>query len=150
MKERIAEMPQAAHASIRPIRIALVTSSYNYIRDGIALTLNRMVAYLERQGVEVMVFAPVAPVAALAHEGTLIAVPSIALPTRPEYRLALGLPGRVRAKLEAFTPDIVHIAVPDLLGYGALRFARKKRLPVVASYHTRYDTISSIIGIWRP
>lgn len=124
----------------RPLRVALVTSSYNYIKDGVALTLNRLVAYLERQGVEVLVFAPVAPVAALAHSGTIMPVPSIPLPARPEYRLALGLPSRAQRQIEAFAPDILHIAVPDLLGYCALRLAQKRKMPVVASYHTRYET----------
>ena len=41
-----------------PLRIALITSSYDYIKDGVALTLNRLVGYLEAQGVEVLVFAP--------------------------------------------------------------------------------------------
>ena len=31
----------------RALRVALVTSSYNYIPDGVALTLNRLVGYLE-------------------------------------------------------------------------------------------------------
>jgi hypothetical protein len=44
----------------RALRVALVTSSYNYIPDGVALTLNRLVGYLERQGVEVLVFTPIA------------------------------------------------------------------------------------------
>ena len=35
-----------------PLRVALVTSSYNFIADGVALTLNRLVGYLLAQGVE--------------------------------------------------------------------------------------------------
>ena len=35
------------------MRVALVTSSYNFIADGVALTLNRLVGYLKSQGVEV-------------------------------------------------------------------------------------------------
>jgi glycosyltransferase involved in cell wall biosynthesis len=124
----------------RPLRVALVTSSYNYIKDGIALTLNRLVEYLERQGVEVLVFTPTAAQAAFAHNGTVVAVPSIALPFRPEYRLALGMPGTVQRQLVAFQPDIVHVAVPDLLGHRALTLAKKWGVPVVASYHTRYET----------
>src|SRR5947207_15368275 len=66
-----------------PLKIALVTSSYNYISDGVALTLNRLVAHLERQGVEVLVVAPVGKVPAFIHDGTVIPVPSVALPSRP-------------------------------------------------------------------
>jgi len=124
----------------RALKIALVTSSYNYIADGVALTLNRLVGYLERQGVEVLVFAPTAHKPAFAYQGTVRTVPSIPLPGRPEYRLALGMAGHVKQQLLDFKPDIIHIAVPDLLGQAALTLARKHGIPAVASYHTRYET----------
>ncbi|MDE1985976.1 MAG: glycosyltransferase family 1 protein [Alphaproteobacteria bacterium] len=125
----------------RPLRVALVASSYNYIKDGVALTLNRLVAYLEQQGVEVLVFAPVGKAPAFAHHGTLVAVPSVPLPPRPEYRLAFGLSRQAVKRLRAFQPDLIHIALaPDLLGRSALRIARKWKIPVVASCHTRFET----------
>lgn len=123
------------------LRVALVASSYNYIKDGVALTLNRLVAYLARQGVEVLVIAPVGKAPAFAHQGTLVPVPSVALPARPEYRFALGMGRQAIEKLRAFRPDIMHIALaPDLLGLGALKLARAMKIPAVASYHTRFET----------
>lgn len=131
----------------RRARLALVTGSYNYIKDGIAVTLNRMVDYLEAHDVEVLVFAPVAKTAAFQHKGSIVAVPSVPLPTRSEYRVALGLPRAVRRRLQGFAPDIIHIAVPDLLGYGALKLGLKWNVPVVASYHTRYETYLKHYGL---
>ena len=122
------------------MRVALVTSSYNYIPDGVALTLNRLVGYLERQGVEVLVFAPIADRPDFVHQGTIVPVPSIPLPGRPEYRLALGMAGHVKRQLLDFAPDIIHIGVPDLLGHAAMALAQKHGIPAVASYHTRYET----------
>ena len=124
----------------RPLRVALITSSYNFIADGVALTLNRLVGYLEKQGLTVLVFAPTAKQAAFTHQGTLVSVPSLPLPGRPEYRLALGMAGYLQRQLLDFQPDIVHLAVPDLLGQAALALANKHRIPAVASYHTRYET----------
>jgi phosphatidylinositol alpha 1,6-mannosyltransferase len=125
----------------RALRIALVASSYNYIRDGVSLTLNRLVAYLERHGVEVLVFAPVGKVPALKHRGTLVAVPSVALPPRPEYRIAFALPRRAVERIRDFKPDILHLALaPDPLGYSALKAAKKLGIPLVASCHTRFET----------
>ena len=124
----------------RPLRVALVTSSYNFIADGVALTLNRLVGWLETHGVTVEVFAPTAAKPALAHEGELVSVPSLPLPGRPEYRLAFGLGGVAKRRLLDFKPDLIHIAVPDLLGLAALKLARKHGIPAVASYHTRYET----------
>lgn len=131
----------------RELRVALITGSYNYIRDGIALTLNRMVEYLEAHGVSVLVIAPTAKTPAFAHKGRLFPVPSIPLPARPEYRLALGLSGPAQQELEAFRPDIMHIAVPDLLGYRALRYGQQRKLPIVASYHTRYENYLTYYGL---
>jgi len=129
------------------LRVALVTSSYNYIADGVALTLNRLVGYLNRQGVEVLVVTPVARAAAFAHEGEIAAAPSAPLPFRSEYRLAFGLTPALRRRLEAFDPDIVHIATPDLLGHQALAFAQARGAPAVASYHTRYEAYLKDYGL---
>ena len=125
----------------RALRVAFVASSYNYIKDGVALTLNRLVGYLERQGVEVLVFAPVGKAPAFAHNGTVVPIPSVSLPPRPEYRLAFGLNREAVERLRAFRPDIMHIALaPDFLGYSALNVAQNLNIPVVASYHTRFET----------
>lgn len=134
--------PPAALDRQRPraLRVLLVTAAYNHILDGVALTLNRLVEYLLRHGVEVLVFAPVGPVAAIAHHGELVEAPSIAAPGRPEYRACLGLTAGLRRRWAEFAPDIVHIAVPDLLGFQAQRHALRLGIPVVASYHTRYET----------
>ncbi|MCU1386509.1 MAG: glycosyl transferase group 1 [Acidobacteria bacterium] len=125
---------------VAPLRVALVTSSYNFIADGVALTLNRLVGYLLAHGVEVLVFAPTADKSAFPHQGTVVSVPSRPLPVRPEYRLVLGMPAGVKQQLLAFKPDIIHIAVPDLLGRAALKLARAHGIPAVATYHTRYET----------
>lgn len=127
--------------------MALFTGNYNYIKDGVALTLNRLVAFLESRGVPVLVFAPVGEKPAFASAGDVVAVPSIAIPTRKEYRIALGLPGKARERLAAFRPTLFHIAVPDILGYRALKLAEAWNVPVVASYHTRYDTYLRFYGL---
>jgi glycosyltransferase involved in cell wall biosynthesis len=127
--------------------VALVTGSYNYIADGVALTLNRLVSFLTGQGVEVLVVAPVAKAAAFAHAGEIAAAPSAPIPFRSEYRLALGLTPTLRRRLEAFDPDLVHIATPDLLGHQALAFAQASGRPAVASYHTRYEAYLKDYGL---
>jgi glycosyltransferase involved in cell wall biosynthesis len=127
--------------------VALVTGSYNYIADGVALTLNRLVSFLTGQGVEVLVVAPVGKAAAFAHAGEIAAAPSAPIPFRSEYRLALGLTPTLRRRLEAFDPDLVHIATPDLLGHQALAFAQAGGRPAVASYHTRYEAYLKDYGL---
>ena len=129
------------------LRVALFTGNYNYIKDGVALTLNRLVAFLLKRGIPVIVFAPVGPVAAFEPTGELVPVPSMAIPTRKEYRIALGFPKSAQERLRAFRPTLFHIAVPDILGYKALKLAETWGVPVVSSYHTRYDTYLQHYGL---
>ncbi len=124
----------------KPKRIALFSGNYNYVMDGPVRALNKLVAFLEHEGVEVLVFAPTAKEAAFEHSGTLISVPSVALPGRGEYRVAFGLPEKQKCQLEAFKPDLIHLSSPDFLGWSAIRWAKKHGVPAVASFHTRFDT----------
>lgn len=123
---------------LKPRRIALFTGNYNHIADGVSLTLNRLVAYLEQQGIEVLVFGPTVENPPVDHNGTLYPVPSISAPGRPEYRVSLFLPLQARQKLLDFKPDLIHIATPDVLGLQALVIAGRRNIPVVASFHTNF------------
>ena len=129
------------------LRVALFTGNYNYIKDGVALTLNRLVAFLLKRGIPVLIFAPTGSEPAFQSVGELVSVPSFAIPTRPEYRIATGLPNSARERLKAFRPTLFHIAVPDVLGYQALKLAKQWGVPAVASYHTRYDTYLRFYGL---
>jgi phosphatidylinositol alpha 1,6-mannosyltransferase len=132
---------------LRPHRVALFTGNYNYVMDGPARALNLLVKFLERQGMEVRVYAPTSDTPAFEPNGTLVSVPSISLPGRREYRLGLGMPQSIKDDLEAFKPSLFHIASPDLLGHAALKLAREWDIPVVASYHTRFDTYLRYYGL---
>lgn len=125
--------------SAQQLRLALFTGNYNYIRDGVAITLNRLVAYLEKRGIAVLVFAPTAKVPAMPHVGELVSVPSIPVPFHREYRFALGFPKSKQQKLKDFKPNLFLLAAPDRLGHQALDLAKKMGVPAVASYHTRLD-----------
>ncbi|CAN5852676.1 glycosyltransferase family 1 protein [soil metagenome] len=128
-------------------RIALFTGAYNHIADGVSLTLNRLVRYLETHRYSVRVFAPTVPEPQLRHAGTLLPAWSIPAPGRPEYRLSLGLSPAARRALTRFDPDLFHIATPDLLGHQALVLARRSNKPVVASYHTHFSSYLSYYGL---
>jgi len=128
-------------------RVALFSGNYNYVMDGPVRALNKLVAHLEQQGIDVLVFAPTVKKPAFQHVGTLVSVPSIPFPGRSEYRVGLGLTPNIRRKLAKFKPDIVHLAAPDLLGLSALKWANKNGIPAVSSFHTRFDTYPRYYGM---
>ncbi len=131
----------------RPLRVALFSGNYNYVRDGANQALNRLVAYLEAQGVEVRVYSPTSDTPAFAPSGTLVSVPSYSIPGRAEYRIALGLPAAIKADIRNFAPDLVHLSAPDPLGHAAKKLARSMGVPVVASVHTRFEAYFAYYGL---
>lgn len=122
------------------LRVALISGNYNMVRDGPTQALNRLVAYLLDRGAKVRVYSPTVENPAIEATGDLVSLPSLAIPGRSEYRIPLGMPLRIRRNLEAFRPNLIHVASPDPSTHGALRWAKKQGIPVLGSVHTRFDT----------
>ncbi|RKF22961.1 glycosyltransferase family 1 protein [Altericroceibacterium spongiae] len=122
------------------LRIALFSGNYNYVRDGANQALNRLVEYLLRQEAAVRVYAPKVEHPAFEPAGDLVGLPNIPIPGRSEYRAPLALSPRVRKDLRQFKPNVVHVSSPDMAGHRAVTWARKRKLPVLASVHTRFET----------
>ena len=138
-----APWPRLAARSAEGLRIALFSGNYNCVRDGANRALNRLVAHLLDRGAAVRVYSPTVREPAFPPAGDLVSVPSVRIPSRSEYRLAVGLPGAVRDDVRAFAPTHVHVSCPDLLGSGAQALARSIGVPVVASMHTRFEAYLS-------
>lgn len=129
------------------LRVALTSGNYNYEMDGPVRALNKLVAHLERKGHEVLVFAPTSKDSYLDHAGELVSLPSMPAPRRPEYRIALGIHGEAKKRFENFKPNLIHVSAPDLGGLAALNYGRKHGIPVVSSFHTRFDTYPRYYGL---
>ncbi len=141
----------SVHAPVAGRRIALFSGAYNHISDGVTLTLNRLVRYLENHGAKALVFAPTTNKApALVHNGTLISVPSIPVPGRSDYRLSIGLSRKGWSNLEAFEPDLIHIATPDYAGAQALKWAKSRQIPAVSSFHTHFTAYLKYFAKYNP
>jgi glycosyltransferase involved in cell wall biosynthesis len=69
-----------------------------------------------------------------------IHVPSFTLPVNRNYIMALPflIKKKLYDSLDAFAPDIVHIATPSFLGQFAVKYAGKQQLPVLSIYHTHF------------
>lgn len=122
------------------MRVAVFAGAYNHIADGVALTLNELVDYLDRRGIPARVFAPTEDDPALDHAGTLTPVPSVPIPGRSDYRMSLGLTPAVWEELSAFDPTLFHVATPDLLGLQAVHLARSEDIRVAGTFNTHFPS----------
>lgn len=63
---------------------------------------------------------------------------TVACPTYPEIRLAMGARRAAGAMIEAFRPDAVHIATEGPLGHAARAWCLRRGIPFTTAYHTRF------------
>jgi glycosyltransferase involved in cell wall biosynthesis len=137
----------ATEKNAATLRIALFSGNYNCVRDGANKALNRLAGHLLESGAAVRIYSPTVARPAFPPVGDLVSVPSLAIPGRPEYRLAFGLTPAIRRDIRRFAPTHFHLSAPDLLGRSAQRFARRLGVPVVTSLHTRFETYFRFYGL---
>ncbi|RYU91413.1 glycosyltransferase family 1 protein [Mucilaginibacter terrigena] len=67
-------------------------------------------------------------------------IPAVSLPVNTNYSIALPVlvQSKLNKKLQAFNPDVIHIATPSFLGSFGLDYASRCGLPSLSIYHTHF------------
>lgn len=119
------------------VKIAIFTDTYFPQVNGVANSLKRLTDHLEKRQIQYQIFAPeVEDTPAYPNINQFFSIPVFLY---PECRTALANPKRIKAKVQEFNPDIIHIATPYMMGLYGLFCAKKLHIPVVSSYHTHFD-----------
>jgi glycosyltransferase involved in cell wall biosynthesis len=131
----------------RFVRIALVTDTYTPQVNGVTTIVRRVVEVLGRARQHAVVVAPEYPVSQPGTAEAELRVPSVAFPPYPALRLSLPQPRRVAQFLDAFRPDLVHVMTEGPLGLAGRRYALRRGLPLVTSYHTDFPRYCRSYGL---
>jgi len=116
------------------MRIALYTGTFQKDQDGATKTIYRLVDALLEAGNEVAIFG--FSITPQKRPGLhLITLPSTPFPLYRDYRVALVTPRIIRT-LDEYAPDLIQVTVPDLVGVEFVRYAKRRHVPVVSTYHT--------------
>lgn len=107
------------------MRIALVTDAWLPQVNGVVRTLTAITGELMRRGHTVAVISPEQ-------------FRTIACPTYPEIRLAMVRARAIGERIEAFTPDAVHIATEGPLGHAARAHCLRTRRSFTTAFHTQF------------
>jgi phosphatidylinositol alpha 1,6-mannosyltransferase len=127
------------------VRIALVTDTYTPQVNGVTTVVARIANVLREFGHQVAVVAPRYPSAAAQAPGEL-RIPSAAFPPYPAIRLSLPQFGAVARFLDPFEPELVHVATEGPLGLMGRRYAKRRGIPLVTSYHTNFPQYARHYG----
>jgi len=132
------------------MRIALFTECYHPIVNGVVVSVETFARELQKQGHEVHICAPCYP-GYRDSDRNVHRLPSISLPTRPRYPLAVPFGGCLVWRIfEASPPDIIHAQHPFVTGREARRLARRLKRPLILTYHTLIRAYAHYIPLPRP
>lgn len=136
-RARASEIAAAGMAPepFNPKRILIVSDAWKPQVNGVVRTLEATVEALRARGHEVRLVTP-------------DMFRSFPLPFYPEIRMAMFAGRRVRAIIESFAPDAIHIATEGTLGHAARRYCVKHGVRFSTAFHTRYpDYVSARLPV---
>lgn len=123
------------------MRISLITETYFPQVNGVSRTLGQLVRVLKEAGDTVQLIHPNYGEPPGSPDQLLVR--SFNLPFYRELFLPIPPFGGMRAAIDRFKPDLVHVATEATMGLAALRHARKRGIPTVSSFHTNFDQYAS-------
>ena len=113
------------------LKIAIATDAWYPQVNGVVRTLGATVAELDRRGAEVELITP----------ERFMTVP---MPGYGSIRLALSPRFSARRMLDAFAPDIVHIATEGPIGWSARGWCKARGVPFTTAFHTRFPEYAAV------
>lgn len=132
------------------VRIAIVAESFLPLMNGVTHSILRVLEHLQERGDEVMVIAPSTSdtdVSSVEKGAYVHRLPSVPLAGYTNVRVALGGVNRVKRILADFSPDVVHLASPFVLGWRAVQAAHQLGIPTVAIYQTEVPSYAARYGV---
>lgn len=129
------------------MRVALFSDTFLPEVNGVARTLGRLVAHAVDRGHEIGLVTPRVSRQDAAGTSFHRQLAGMPVPIYPELKLARPLDGAGRRMLEAFRPDLVHVATESTVGASGARWARREGVPLVTSFHTNFPAYLAGYGL---
>jgi len=120
------------------MKIAYFVDSLPPNTDGVSRTFNRLFETLEAENVEFRVYSPFKPDPHVIWHQRVRRIISVPFILYPKYKLSLSFLDNPWFELNNFKPDIIHVSSPTFLGLYGIDYGRRRKVPVVASYHTHF------------
>lgn len=120
------------------MKIGIFTDSYKPYTSGVVTSIATFKEELTKLGHEIHIFAPSYPHYNEVEENVYRFL-SIPAPTNHDYTLALPIHPGMNMLMKQLHLDVIHVQSPFTMGRVGLRYARKYNLPLLFTYHTRYD-----------
>lgn len=120
------------------MKIGIFTNNYLPNPYGVSGSVESFRKKFESQGHEVFIFAP-------KWKGyrdknpRVFRYPSVNIKVKIKFPLAIPYSRKISRIIQKIDLDVIHSQHPNLLGSAAMHWAKKKRVPLIFTWHTLYD-----------
>jgi glycosyltransferase involved in cell wall biosynthesis/uncharacterized membrane protein YbhN (UPF0104 family) len=120
-----------------PLKIFIFNDGFFPLIDGVVRAVDGYARYLHQQGIDVTVVVPFVGDTS-QYPYRILAIPQFKIPGF-FYPLPYGMIGkRIQSLYQYDGPIVYHTHTPFLLGHLALKLAKKYRIPIVSTFHSKY------------
>lgn len=130
------------------MNIAIFTNNYLPNPYGVTTSIESFRKEFEKMGHTVYIFAP-------ENKGykdknkNVFRYPSVDIKYKIKFPIPIPYSKEINEKIEKLNLDIIHAQHPNLLGGAAMKWARKKNIPLIFTWHTIYDKYTHYVP-WIP
>jgi glycosyltransferase involved in cell wall biosynthesis len=116
------------------MRILIATDAWHPQVNGVVRTLTSLARSASALGAEIEFLTP-------------NGFPSMAVPTYPGLRIALPNRREIARRIEAASPDAIHVATEGPVGWAVRAYCRRRKLAFTTSYTTRFPEYIAVRSI---
>ncbi len=131
----------------RKKRIAFFSNNFFPFISGVTISIDRLLRGLSSQGHTLHLFVPDYPDLKTTTPLCTRVKTLLAFGSKGEFRLTNPFQTDIRKTFRQFSPDLVHVHHPFWLGSVGLWLARRHKIPVVYTYHTRLEMYSHYVPL---
>ncbi|MDE7415565.1 MAG: glycosyltransferase [Lachnospiraceae bacterium] len=119
------------------MKIAMMTNNYLPFIGGVPISIQRLSDGLRREGHEVTIFAPTYK--EQLHDHNIIRYHSLIKGIVNGASVPDSFDKRIEREFVKGDFDVIHVHHPMMIGWTAVYLSRKYHVPLVLTYHTRYE-----------
>jgi glycosyltransferase involved in cell wall biosynthesis len=131
-----------------PLRVYLFVDNFFPNTDGVVRAVDGYARYLLTQGIQVCVVAPQSMKVYSQYPYETIFLPSLKILSFPYPLAVFPLSESLKDRIFYEGPAIYHVHSPFFVGEKAMKLARAHHVPLVATFHSKYEEdIKAIVPI---
>ena len=118
------------------MKIAYYVGTFNK-EDGVSRVILALIRESQKKGIESLIVTGKSnnrPTSSVP----IIQVPAFTIPLYKQYKIPFPVMMAFEKKLDEFNPDLIYVHSPDFGALAAVKYARTRNIPVIATHHTDF------------